>query len=50
MDPICIFHGMIWWYFSMIMFMRSHLSPYKILIKLTSLHYEDIAMRLALKP
>jgi hypothetical protein len=50
MDPIYIFHGMIWWYFSMIIFMQSHLSPYKILIKPTSLHYEGIAIKLAPKP
>ncbi len=50
MDPIYIFHGMIWWYFSMITLMQSHLSPYKFLIKPTSLHYEGIIIKLAPKP
>jgi hypothetical protein len=43
-DPIYIFHGMIWCYLSMITFMHNHLRPYKIVIKPTSLHYEGIVI------
>jgi hypothetical protein len=46
MNPIYIFHGMIRWYFSMIIFMWSHLNPYKIIIGATNLHYESIVIKL----
>jgi hypothetical protein len=50
MNPIYIFHGIFPWYFSMIIFIQSHLNPYKILNKPTSLHYENIVIKLPPKP